>query len=106
VTLGLKPLRQSVIRPRSLIGKCFLALQLVVPLVGLNAGLFNDAPVLRIKAGFRIETPISVISEALGSGHPTQFHGHLLVVVEAGASATLVETHRDKGRYFSNWVAA
>lgn len=76
-----------------------------LPLVGLNAGLFNDALVLRITAGCKIETPISVISEAQGSGHPTQFHARLLVVVEAGASATLVETHRGKGRYFSNWVA-
>jgi len=76
-----------------------------LPLVGLNAGLFNDALLLRIKAGCKIETPISVISEAQGSGHPTQFHGRLLVVIEAGASVTLMETHRGKGRYFSNWVA-
>jgi Fe-S cluster assembly protein SufD len=76
-----------------------------MPLVGLNASLFNDALLLRVAAGAKIEQPITLISEAQGSGHPTQFHGRLLLLVEPGAKLTLIERHRGKGRYFSNWVA-
>jgi len=71
-----------------------------LPLVGLNAGLFADGLVLRL-AG-QVETPIRLVSE--GSGD-VQFHGRIVVVLEPGAAATLVEIHQGEGRYFSNSVA-
>ena len=69
-------------------------------LTALNAGLFNDALVLRVSA--KVETPVEILSESRGE---VQFHGRLLVVVEAGASLTLSETHRGEGAGFANWVA-
>jgi Fe-S cluster assembly protein SufD len=73
-----------------------------LPLVGLNGGLFTDGLVLRVAKGARIETPIRLISEG---GAETQFHGRLLLLLEEGASLTLVETHRGDCAYVSNWVA-
>jgi Fe-S cluster assembly protein SufD len=70
-----------------------------LPLVGLNAHLFSDALVLRVSG--RVETPIRLVSQGNGAA---QFHGRLLVLVEKGASATLVELHRGEGAYFSNAV--
>jgi Fe-S cluster assembly protein SufD len=69
-------------------------------LTALNAGLFNDALVLTVSA--KVEKPVEILSEALGD---VQFHGRLLVVVEAGASLTLSEIHRGSGAGFANWVA-
>jgi Fe-S cluster assembly protein SufD len=68
-------------------------------MTALNAGLFNDAIVLRATA--KIEQPVEILSEARGD---VQFHGRLLVVVEAGASLTLSEIHRGAGAGFANWV--
>ena len=69
-------------------------------LTALNAGLFNDALVLHVTA--RVEKPVEILSEARGD---VQFHGRLLIVVEAGASLTLSEIHRGAGAGFANWVA-
>lgn len=69
-------------------------------LTALNAGLFNDALVLRVSG--KVETPVEILSESRGA---VQFHGRLLVAVEPGASITLFETHRGEGATFSNWVA-
>ena len=69
-----------------------------LPLVALNAELFDRSQVLRISG--QVAAPIRVTSE----GKSGQFHNRLLVIVEAGASATLVETHTGLGRYFNNSV--
>ncbi len=69
-------------------------------LTGLNAGLFNDALVLRVSA--KVEKPVEILSEIRGD---VQFHGRLLIIVEAGASLTLSEIHRGSGAGFANWVA-
>ncbi len=66
----------------------------------LNAGLFNDALVLRVSA--KVEKPVEILSETRGD---VQFHGRLLIVVEAGASLTLSEIHRGSGSALANWVA-
>ncbi|MTJ81384.1 MAG: Fe-S cluster assembly protein SufD [Telmatospirillum sp.] len=75
-------------------------------LAALNGGLFTDGLVLRITAGTRLERPIEVLS--LGASDaasgPLSFHPRLLVVVEEGGFATLVESHRGTGAYFSNSV--
>ena len=68
-------------------------------MTALNAGLFNDAVVLRVTA--KVEQPVEILSEARGN---VQFHGRLLVVVEAGASLTLSEIHRGSDAGFANWV--
>jgi Fe-S cluster assembly protein SufD len=69
-----------------------------LPLVDLNAQSFTTPQLLRISGENR--EPIRIVS----TGQPGQFHNRLLVVVEAGASATLVETHSGQGRYFNNSV--
>jgi Fe-S cluster assembly protein SufD len=69
-------------------------------LTGLNTGLFNDAIVLRV--GGRVDKPVEILSEARGE---VQFHGRLVVLVEAGASLILSEIHRGSGAGFANWVA-
>ena len=69
-------------------------------LTALNAGLFNDALVLRVSA--KIETPVEILCESRGD---VQFHGRMLLAVEPGAELTLVETHRGAGAGFANWVA-
>ena len=69
-------------------------------LTALNAGLFNDALVLHVTG--KVATPVEILSESRGA---VQFHGRLLVVVEAGASLTLSEIHRGSGASFANWVA-
>lgn len=68
-------------------------------LTALNAGLFNDILVLRVSA--KVEKPVEILSEARGN---VQFHGRLLVLVEAGASLILSEIHRGAGAGFANWV--
>lgn len=68
-------------------------------MTALNAGLFNDAIVLRVTS--KVEKPIEILSEGRGA---VQFHGRLLVVVEPGASLTLSEIHRSNGAGFANWV--
>lgn len=69
-------------------------------LTALNAGLFNDVLVLRVSA--KVDKPVEILSESKGA---VQFHGRLLVLVEAGASLTLSEIHRGSGAGFANWVA-
>lgn len=69
-------------------------------LTALNAGLFNDALVLRVSG--KVEKPVEILSETKGD---VQFHGRLLVLVEQNASLTLSEIHRSSGAGFANWVA-
>ena len=72
-----------------------------LPLASLNAGLFTDALVLRLEG--QVDAPITIISEGQADS-PLQFHGRLLVLADAGSSATLIETHKGAGRYFANHV--
>jgi Fe-S cluster assembly protein SufD len=74
------------------------------PLAALNGALFADGLVVHVGAGATIEAPIDLVSFAQAGASPLQFHTRLLVVVEAGASATLVERHGGIGRTFSNHV--
>ncbi len=74
------------------------------PFVALNTASFAEGVVVRIAAGTDVETPIELISLGLPGGEPVAFHPRCLVVVEAGATATLIERHCGKGRYFSNGV--
>ena len=69
----------------------------------MNGALFTDGLVLRLAAGTRLERPVELLS--LGQGDNLAFHPRLLVVLEPGASMTLVERHHGSGRYFSNCVA-
>lgn len=69
-------------------------------LTALNAGLFNDALVLRVSG--KVEKPVEILSETRGD---VQFHGRLLVLVEKDASLTLSEIHRSSGAGFANWVS-
>lgn len=72
------------------------------PIAAFNTALFHEGVVLRIARGVAAERPIEV--ESLALGHGVEFHPRLLVVVEAGASATLVERHRGQGDTFATPV--
>ena len=74
------------------------------PLAALNGALFDHGLLIRVPAGRHIETPLQLTCDGVAAGTPVQFHTRLLVVVEAGASATLVERHGGQGVHFANHV--
>lgn len=61
-------------------------------LVALNGTFMSDWTVLRVPAGTRLERPLHLEFRDLGD-KPFGVYVRLLLVVEAGASATLIETH-------------
>ena len=71
----------------------------------LNTARFQDGALVIIPKGVRVEAPLHVIflSDQEGA-EATSSLPRLLVVVEAGAQATLVEEYRGRGRYLSNAV--
>lgn len=70
----------------------------------MNGALFTDGLELRVAAGTRVERPLELLSLGQADEAALAFHPRLLVVLEAGASLTLVERHHGSGRYFSNCV--
>lgn len=75
-----------------------------LPMVALNAGSFSDAWLLRVAAGAKIIAPIEILSQAKADSAGLQFHNRVVLKLEEGAAATIFETHRGEGRYFSNSV--
>lgn len=71
----------------------------------LNGAFFADGMALRVPAGTALSRPLEFCFHATATEPQTLFT-RLLVVVEAGASATLIETHRgaDDGRYVANSI--
>ena len=83
-----------------------------MPMAALNTAHIVDGAVLRIEDGADIATPIHIVSFgagelADGSAKAPVFHPRLLVVAEAGSSATVIEHHLGIGprAYLSNAVA-
>jgi Fe-S cluster assembly protein SufD len=77
------------------------------PLPALNAAFLSDGVVLRVAAGVQLETPIELVFAANpGNGTPA-WHPRLLVLLEPGSRATLIEDHRGSGEavYLANTVA-
>ena len=62
------------------------------PVNALNAAFASDGVVIRVKAGTAVARPI-LVRNLIASGTPVSTTTRVLVVVEEGASVTLVESH-------------
>ena len=60
--------------------------------VALNTAFMNDVTILHVSAGTKLERPLHLIFRNTGNVAQASF-ARVLVVVEAGASVTLIETH-------------
>ena len=65
------------------------------PIVDLNAAFMNDGAVIRVPAGLAVEQPIALRFVA-SSDQPFSTAVRVLVVVEPGASLTLIESHEGR----------
>ncbi len=81
------------------------------PLYDLNTAMIQDGLVLHVAAGVRLDWPVEVVSlgvpDDAGEGVPV-FHPRNLLVLEAGAKATLLEHHAALGAgesYVTNGVS-
>ena len=76
-----------------------------MPLAALNTAYLADGLFVHAAAGVVLDRPVHVISVGAGGAPAVVFHPRHLVVLEAGAVATVVETHVGSGAYFANSVA-
>ncbi len=60
--------------------------------VALNTALMGDGAVIRVSAGATVKRPINLVF-ATGSDKPSSAFVRSLVVVEKGATATIIESH-------------
>lgn len=75
-------------------------------LTDLNAALMGDGLFLHVPRGTVVEEPIHALFVSMSNGHPAMSHPRNLIVVEAGAQASVVESHAgiDGGAYLTNAV--
>lgn len=74
-------------------------------LVALNAALFAGGVAVRVAAGFRVERPLYLAFNANGTGQAA--HSRHVVVLEDGASLTVLESHAGgSGARLANIVVA
>jgi len=79
------------------------------PLFALNTAMMRDGLVLRVKRNTSVALPIEVVHVGAPGNEPVAFHPRNLIVLEPGASATVVEHYvglgtggLDAGAYFAN----
>ena len=73
----------------------------------LNTAHLGDGAVLYVPKGVRVEKPVELVLIGVGGSEPLSWHPRLLVVLEEGAEATLIEHHLSLGdgaATFSNSV--
>ncbi|MEP6591109.1 MAG: Fe-S cluster assembly protein SufD [Gemmatimonadota bacterium] len=78
------------------------------PFVALNAALFDDGVFLHVPAGATVTTPVHIIHVATAASSGVTIAPRTLAVVEANATATLIETFvalDGVGAYFTDAVA-
>lgn len=63
-----------------------------------NAALFDDAVVIRVKAGTTLDAPIEVLQITGGTDGPLLSVPRILVVAEPGSDATILQAHVLAGR--------
>ena len=63
----------------------------------LNAAHLADGAVLYLPKGVKLERPVELVLIGAGGPEPLSWHPRLLVVLEAGAEATLIEHHLSLG---------
>ncbi|MCW5943098.1 MAG: Fe-S cluster assembly protein SufD [Fimbriimonadaceae bacterium] len=75
------------------------------PFVALNTALFEDGVVVHVSRNAVVETPIHLVFASKTSHAPFAAHPRVLIVVEPGAEATVLESHLGFGGvYLSNPV--
>ncbi|WP_051244653.1 Fe-S cluster assembly protein SufD [Thalassobaculum salexigens] len=76
------------------------------PFTAINTGAFTGGIALRIRKGAAVETPILLLvdTRSLEGAGTVAAHPRILVVVEDGAMADLVEVHTGGGAYVNNAV--
>jgi Fe-S cluster assembly protein SufD len=62
------------------------------PVNALNAAFVGDGVVIRVRAGTAVAKPI-LVRNVLVSGTPVAVYTRILLIVEEGASVTLIESH-------------
>ena len=72
----------------------------------MNTALMEDGAFVRVPAGTSVPGPIEILHIATGGDRPGLVHPHHLVVLEAGAEATVIERYAAlaEGLYFNNAV--
>lgn len=76
-----------------------------LPLGALNTAYLTDGLYLHVARDAVLDRPVHLISVGVGDDAPIAFHPRHLIVLEAGATATVVESHVGHGSYFANSVA-
>lgn len=71
-------------------------------MVSLNTALAQDGAVVYLPAGARLEKPLEIVSLSSGDA---MTNARLIVVLEMGAEAVLVERHGSNGAGFANLVS-
>jgi Fe-S cluster assembly protein SufD len=76
------------------------------PLLALNTAMMDSGLVLRVERGVVVEQPIEVVFIGGLTDHPAAYFPRNLIVLEDGASATLVKHHAGAGvrAYLANAV--
>lgn len=79
----------------------------VNPFVALNTGFLRDGALVCVGPGESIEQPVHLLFVSTAGHEPTISHPRVLVVLEPGARATVVETYvgSGEGAYLGNAVA-
>jgi len=79
------------------------------PFIALNTGFIRDGAFVHIPRGAMIETPIHLQFISTGSREPAVSHPRVLIVMEDGSIATVVESYMgagaQRGAYLSNSVS-
>jgi Fe-S cluster assembly protein SufD len=74
------------------------------PIAALNVAFMSDGAVLTFKAGSNVDAPIELLFVTTGA-EAASYATRNVIVLEEGASATLIETHiGGKGEYLHNAV--
>ena len=74
------------------------------PVAAFNTAAFEDGVVIRVSEAAMVEAPIRIVSVGKAGDRPVLFHPRILVIMDAGASATVVESHVGEGTYFTDIV--
>jgi Fe-S cluster assembly protein SufD len=76
------------------------------PFVALNTAFFRDGAFIRVPKGCVLEEPIHLLFIAIDDGEPAIVHPRVLIVLEDGAEASIVESYVSQGHgvYFTNSV--
>jgi Fe-S cluster assembly protein SufD len=75
--------------------------------VSLNTAFFKDGAAIHVPRGVVVPEPIHLLFITIGDGDPAVFHPRVVIVLDDGAQATIVESYvsQGQGAYFTNAVA-